>query len=146
PDRGGRSLRDRRREDEAAVVVGVLADQVHASGSIRDHLGRAAEDTGERVGDHAQRGVMSAGFQYSRHSWMRPSRMSATLIPHHSIRRPSARVLIAITHSARTTSPATAMFVTSKASGRAVAYERRTSSAKAARPIGSAWDGERKRR
>src|SRR5205823_13580938 len=47
PDGGGRSLRDRRREDQAPVVVGVLADQVHAAGGVRDHIRRPAEHRGE---------------------------------------------------------------------------------------------------
>ncbi len=53
-------LRDQGRQHEAAVVVGVLADEIHAPVRRRDHHRRDAEQLGElRVADHRQRAAHS---------------------------------------------------------------------------------------
>jgi hypothetical protein len=48
-EREGRLLRGRYRQDEAVVVVGVLAEQVDAPGRARDGLGRVAKRGEEAV-------------------------------------------------------------------------------------------------
>ena len=52
-ERDATAPRDRRGQDEAAAVVGVLTDEVHAAGRLRLDIRRAPEALREGVGAHA---------------------------------------------------------------------------------------------